>query len=586
MNKPQMSLAVIMSHLMATSPLSRNPFADPALSSFADLLARIAADPMLPVRTRQNWSWALRAVARAAGIDPALAQAHPEFLRALFKRAAPASIGLTPAAWNNARSLTGKVLQWAGLASMPAHYQAPFAPAWQVLWDKLPPGKNALRMQLRRLFHFCSAQGVAPDEVDDALLARFHQDLVAESIVEEPHETYRGASKSWNNAADRITGWPQQRLSVPSKQQLFTLPWNTFPQSLEDDVDAYCRRAAGLNLDDDHFNRAQRPATIKTRRGQARVLATAIVRSGTGSEVLVGLKAVLAPEMAAQGLQYLLDRNNGTSNVMISNIACFLPTLARRLDMSEEVVAKLSKMAKKLKVTQYGMTARNREALRAFDDRAAVEGLVTLPQRILREVRASGRRGYREAKLIQTALAIELLLNAPVRIQNLASIEIKRHLVDGGGPRGRAVQLHFPAIEVKNASNLDFPLLPEALELLDIYMAEWRPLLTACRSPFLFPGEQPDRHKGKGALSSQIKERVYAHTRLEMPAHRFRHAVGKIYLDLHPGQYEVVRLLLGHKDIKTTISFYAGAESASAARHYQRTILGIRNGSLDVEPSA
>ena len=125
--------------------------------------------------------------------------------------------------------------------------------------------------------------------------------------------------------------------------------------------------------------------------------------------------------------------------------------------------------------------------------------------------------------------------------------------------------------------------MPESVALLEVYLSEWWHLLLAEPSPFLFPGELPDRHKGKGALSSQIRDLVYAYTRLEMPAHRFRHAVGKIYLDRHPGQNEVVRQLLGHKDIKTTIAFYAGAESASAARHYHRTILGIRSGRLDWE---
>jgi site-specific recombinase XerD len=71
---------------------------------------------------------------------------------------------------------------------------------------------------------------------------------------------------------------------------------------------------------------------------------------------------------------------------------------------------------------------------------------------------------------------------------------------------------------------------------------------------------------------------VFAYTRLDMPAHRFRHAVGKIFLDQNPGHYEVVRQLLGHKDIKTTIAFYSGAETASAARHYARTIIRIRHG--------
>ena len=99
----------------------------------------------------------------------------------------------------------------------------------------------------------------------------------------------------------------------------------------------------------------------------------------------------------------------------------------------------------------------------------------------------------------------------------------------------------------------------------------------------MFPGKLAHQHKGNGALSSQIKELVHAYTRLDMPAHRFRHAVAKIFLDRNPGQYEVIRQLLGHKDIKTTIAFYAGAESASAARHYAQTILGIRAGSLGVE---
>ncbi len=314
-----------------------------------------------------------------------------------------------------------------------------------------------------------------------------------------------------------------------------------------------------------------------------RLLATAIAKNGVAPDSLIGLRAMLVPEVAERGLQFLLERNSGVSSVQISNLALFLGTLAGRLEMPDAMIARLRKMARKLKVTQHGMTARNRAALRAFDDRAAVEALLRLPQRILREVRASGRTGYREAKMVQTAIAVELLLNAPVRIQNLASIRLDRHLLEVGARKARAVHLHFVAGEVKNRNDLEFPLMADSVELLDTYINEWRPLLTIGQSRFLFPGKTPDRNKGNGALSSQIKELVHDYTRLDMPAHRFRHAVGKIFLDRNPGQYEVVRQLLGHKDIKTTIAFYAGAESASAARHYAQTILGIRAGSLGVE---
>src|SRR4051794_341860 len=127
MKKTQLSPAVTMRQLMAATPLSRNAFADPAIPTFADLIARVKADPAIPKRRQQNWVWALNALARSAEKDPAAIPAHPEFLRGLFRRAAPASVGLKQAAWNNVRHLIRKVLDWAGLASMPGHYQAPFA---------------------------------------------------------------------------------------------------------------------------------------------------------------------------------------------------------------------------------------------------------------------------------------------------------------------------------------------------------------------------------------------------------------------------------------------------------------------------
>src|SRR5258708_7003754 len=141
-----------MRHLMANTPFSRNPFADPTLPTFADLIARVQGDATLPPSKRQNWTWGLRAVARAVGKDPVAVPAHPEFLRRVLKLAAPASIGLSRAAWNNARSLMGKVLEWAGLTSLPGHYQAALTPAWQALWANLQPG-TAISHQLSRLFH-------------------------------------------------------------------------------------------------------------------------------------------------------------------------------------------------------------------------------------------------------------------------------------------------------------------------------------------------------------------------------------------------------------------------------------------------
>jgi len=168
---------------MAPMSPSRNPFADPSLPTFAGLIDRIEADKELPPRTRQNWAWALRAIARAVAKELAAVPAHPEFLRKLLDGAAPASLGMSRGAWNNARSLAGKVLEWAGLTAMPNHYQAAFSSAWQELWTKLPSG-TALSFQLSRLFHYASAQGIEPENINDEVLDRFYLALVREHCAQ------------------------------------------------------------------------------------------------------------------------------------------------------------------------------------------------------------------------------------------------------------------------------------------------------------------------------------------------------------------------------------------------------------------
>ena len=50
-----------------------------------------------------------------------------------------------------------------------------------------------------------------------------------------------------------------------------------------------------------------------------------------------------------------------------------------------------------------------------------------------------------------------------------------------------------------------------------------------------------------------------------MTVHQFRHAAAAIFLKEHPGQYEAVRQMLGHRNIQTTINFYVGLEMMQAS---------------------
>jgi site-specific recombinase XerC len=74
----------------------------------------------------------------------------------------------------------------------------------------------------------------------------------------------------------------------------------------------------------------------------------------------------------------------------------------------------------------------------------------------------------------------------------------------------------------------------------------------------------------------QISAAVFRFTGLKVNPHLFRHAGAKIFLDQRPGQYEVVRQVLRHRSIAATTSFYAGAETRSAAQHYASVIDQLR----------
>jgi integrase len=564
---------------MATTQASRNPFADPEQPSLADLIARITSAADLPKTTRQNWCWALRIMARVAGQEPTAVPAHPDFLRRVKARAAPKALGLGSGAWNNAKSLTDKAMTWAGLITIPGHYQAPFSAPWAALWCQLPP-KSALTYQLSRLFHYCSANAIQPADLTDETLQQFYDDLAEESLVENPYGVFRGAAKSWNNALARVPGWPGGPVSLPSKRPPpFALPWSTFPETLRIRVQAHLASLTGIDLESE-VTRPMRQATIEKRGKQLLWYASALVHSGVPASSLDRLEVLLSPEMAKRGLQYLLDRRGGRTFPALDNLAQFLPALARRIGMPDEVVVALKRFKRRLRVERHGLAERHRATLQRFDDPEAVQALLDLPQTIRKEVECATRKGAREAKLMQTAVAVELLLMAPARIGNLASIEISRHLVVVQH-QPRQVHLRFPACEVKNTVDLEFPLPPQTVALIDLYRRDYRHLLTDEPSDFLFPGKHVGRAKRCQALSNQIKLTVHEYTGLDMPAHRFRHAVAKIFLDRNPGQYEVVRQFLGHQNIKTTIEFYAGAETAAAARHYAATILKLRKGGGD-----
>jgi integrase len=69
---------------------------------------------------------------------------------------------------------------------------------------------------------------------------------------------------------------------------------------------------------------------------------------------------------------------------------------------------------------------------------------------------------------------------------------------------------------------------------------------------------------------------VRKHLGVKVTPHQFRHLAAKIILDEHPGAYELVRQLLGHKNAKTTTNFYAGIDTRRAGRAHADLVMKLR----------
>jgi hypothetical protein len=161
---------------------------------------------------------------------------------------------------------------------------------------------------------------------------------------------------------------------------------------------------------------------------------------------------------------------------------------------------------------------------------------------------------------------------APIRISNLARLDLERHLVRPG--RGKGLHIVIEPEEVKNREPLEYPLPAESVQLIECYLRYYRSYLAPLSSTALFPG-RGGGPKNPQALGLQICQTIRDHTGLLVHPHLFRHIAGKLYLDANPGAYEVIRRVLGHRSIDTTTSFYTGLETAAAVRHFD-DILKLR----------
>ena len=131
-------------------------------------------------------------------------------------------------------------------------------------------------------------------------------------------------------------------------------------------------------------------------------------------------------------------------------------------------LAELKRLASKLPAPRGDLTAKNKRFLRQFDDPVVLQRLRALPAKLWSKCGATSRGNFRTLSLAQAALALEILIYMPIRMQNLARLEFDKHLFLHDGP-GAVSTLDIPGEEVKNKRPIEFDIPPHIARMLIEY---------------------------------------------------------------------------------------------------------------------
>ena len=303
---------------------------------------------------------------------------------------------------------------------------------------------------------------------------------------------HRGLVGHWNDGVATIPGWPKFELTEPPYTKSFAGPaWEDFPPGLREGIDAYCERLGRRHKTTVAKSSPCKQSTIDMRRRELIAAVRAAVAAGISLTDLTCLRELLRPDRVETVIEYYWEKNGEKPALYTIDLASKFLALARNEALSETEIERLDEIRSAL--DQYrstGLTEKNRKVIRQIAQSDIWREVVRLPRKLLAEARADAKtKPNRAAVTAQLAIAILILIRAPVRMQNLASIRLDLNLVKPGGP-GTPYLLAFPDYDVKNRVPLEFPFDEATTALIDEYIHHHRPqLMRGFNHDWLFAGE-------------------------------------------------------------------------------------------------
>ena len=547
----------------------------PAEGTLAEVVARLDHDRRLDPARLAKWSGAIRTLCRVLKRPPEAIPAVPSDIDRLLREIPRAAHGRSKKTIDNMRSLTKAALLYVMRAGGSPPPGTPFSSEWVRLSDALVDQR--LKHGLSRLMRVASWQGVGPTEMNDEALRSIIETVRQVNWGRDAVRFHRQVVALWNEAAASVPGWPRIRLTpaVPSSRPSH-LPLTAFRASFQHDVDEYLAWAAGTDrFASDAPSRPLKPSTLHLRREQLRIAASTLARELGSPDQIVSLATLVDPANVKRILTAMFKPGKPQPTDYMRGMAITLKALAEHwVKVSPADLAELKRLQSKLGSTKAGLKDKNRLLVRQLDDPRILEQLLALPDTLRKQVQTRRLSPSRRLQKIQIALAIDLLLAAPIRLANLAGLRLQEQVVWPTGRDG-TVFLIFRDDEVKNEQPLEYELPAHVRASLHDYLDRYRgPIVPRDERALFVRGDGSPLNAA--VLRDGITKATQRELGIKITPHQFRHLAAKIVLDTHPGAIVMVKELLGHKSFKTTANAYAGLRTREAAREYDKLLTAHR----------
>ena len=209
------------------------------------------------------------------------------------------------------------------------------------------------------------------------------------------------------------------------------------------------------------------------------------------------------------------------------------------------------------------------------------DALFALGGDLMRQAEQGERPSWQRALQFRDGLVIQVLAARPLRIGNLASIMIGRHLI----PTERGFDLRFPAAEMKNRRPLEGVLPAALMAPMTRYLLYYRPLLAARSCKPVVDGDRLDTtlwlsKSGAPMLPNKLYERIVLLTGQQfgqpINPHLFRDVAATAIATRDPKHVRITASVLGHTQLSTSERYYNHAQSLEAGQRYQTWIQTVR----------